>query len=123
MKFLLDINFLRRTVVVSDEEEKYPNELLPNSMGAVWNDGSDVYFVFRRKDVGGGMLAHECVHIVHSLMQLTGQKADEVNDEFEAYLIEWIYRELFDFVFYPKKVPASKIKRDSKILNKVGKLK
>lgn len=110
MENLIQVNFLKRTIVASDEWEKYKDKFFPTTMACVWEDGSDVYFVIKRdnKEFGGAALAHEVMHIVYALMRIIGQKPDAYNDEFEGYLIEWIYKELYDFTFCPKKCKKNK---------------
>lgn len=133
MKYIVDILPLERSVVCIDSVDEAPDDIIiewnktqTNAMTYVYR--GDVYILFNRKDnkVGGGVLCHEVYHAVNRLFDIIGYKVDTTNDEIGAYLMEFVYRELCDFVFYPKKVMKKAIKDTKdfdKIMNRKGKNK
>ncbi len=125
MKYIVNILPLGRSVVCIDSVDEAPDDVIEewnktntNAMTYVYK--GDVYILFNRADkkVGGGILCHEVYHAVNRLFDIIGYRVDTTNDEIGAYLSEFIYRELCDFVFYPKKV-MKKAKQDTKHFDKV----
>ena len=125
MKYIVDILPLNRSVVCIDSINEAPDDVIEdwnktktNAMTYVYN--GDVYIVFNRADkkVGAGILCHEVYHAVNRLFDIIGYKVDTTNDEIGAYLMEYIYRELCDFVFYPNRV-MKKSKKDTKDFDKI----
>lgn len=95
-----NIDFLRRSVIVSNDPNDAPEGyLLPSSLACVFIKDGDVWVVFRQQESTIDCLVHECVHITHALMNIVGQKPNETNDEFEAYLCEYVFSNLFWLIF------------------------
>lgn len=93
------IDFLRRSVVIIDKESEIPEGyLLSNSCACVWIKDGDVYLGYR-PDFNISALIHESVHIVHALMHIIGQEPSKENDEFEAYLTEYVFTQAHEIIF------------------------
>lgn len=50
------------------------------------------------KAISLGVIAHECYHVVSILLQSRGVDADFHNDEPGAYLIEWVYDKIIEWI-------------------------
>lgn len=125
MKYIVDILPLARSVCCIDSVNEAPDDIIEewnktntNAMTYVYK--GDVYILFNRADkkIGGGILCHEVYHAVNRLCDIIGYRPDPTNDEMCAYLMEYIYRELCDFVFYPNRV-MKKAKKDTKDFDKI----
>lgn len=105
MKIEIQIPIYDRLLTVCDDPKEQPHPELGNgTLGIVWNDGNNVFFTFKRnEEFGGSALAHECLHIAHAVFRICGVNADEYHDEHTAYLLGYLYRVMFDFVFHPEK--------------------
>jgi hypothetical protein len=51
-----------------------------------------------------GTITHEAVHAAHFIMKHKGMMGDFVNDESEAYLVEWIVDEVYKFIKKTKNI-------------------
>ena len=58
MIYILDIDFLRRSIIATDEYEKYKDKFSPNTMGVVFEDKGDVFFCINRKFKKNSAVAH-----------------------------------------------------------------
>lgn len=58
----------------------------------------DHYIIVFTNTVSPGIIAHECLHIVHMIMESKGFICDLANDEAECYLLGWIVDECFKHV-------------------------
>lgn len=90
---------------MKDVGEKYkdsiPGKMEPESYSAVvWQDHNSaytkLYAAFTKKD--NAVIAHECVHLVNNLFIARGITADLYNDEPQAYLTGWFFREIENFL-------------------------
>lgn len=56
------------------------------------------YIVFNTKNthkkVTHGTIAHECLHITHYMFDIMGYESDQENDEFQAYLLDYLVEEV-----------------------------
>lgn len=55
------------------------------------------------ENINFGTLAHECVHLVNSVLQHIGYTLDFNNDEHYCYLIEYVTNEVYTFYTNEKK--------------------
>ena len=82
--------------------EEYEVEIHPSTRAVVFNTlapngGLRVHVAF--KEVPRlGVLAHECVHATNSILEHSGVVADHINDETQAYLLQWIIVEIEKFL-------------------------
>lgn len=60
----------------------------------VYIKGSNVYVDLEKKSIDIETLIHESVHIANRILYLCNVTADFVNDESQAYLTEYIFKEL-----------------------------
>jgi hypothetical protein len=113
MKTELIIPIYQRRLEVSDSLED------TIAVGEVSDNDGEIFFSFKRgKKFGGAALAHECLHIANRVFRICGVKSDEWNDEHCAYMVQWLYLELFDFIFRPKKFEkTAHNKRNKKCLD------
>lgn len=68
---------------------------------AASNSSSDKEPLFRivlSKKADQGVIAHECLHIVGMLYEYIGAKLDEVNDEPQCYLLQFLVDECNKFL-------------------------
>ena len=54
----------------------------------------------KHSEISIGIIAHECLHIVNMIFGVVGIKADNGNDEAQAYLLEYLMNEAMKF-YYP----------------------
>lgn len=52
-------------------------------------------FLFVTEDVAIDILVHECVHIASRVFEATGSYINEETEELYAYLLEYIFREVY----------------------------
>lgn len=119
-----NIDFLRRSVIASNDPNDAPEGyLLPSSIACVFEKEGNAWLVFRQKEFTIDCLVHECVHIIHVLMNIVGQKPNEANDEFEAYLCEYVFSNLLWLIFgNEKKIEIKQpLKKGSKKCLKLSK--
>ena len=60
----------------------------------VYIKGSNVYAELEKKSIDIETLVHESVHIANRVLYLCNVTPDFVNDESQAYLTEYIFKEL-----------------------------
>lgn len=53
--------------------------------------------VFRPETIDPGVIVHESVHIVNELFYNKGIKPDLLNDEPQAYLLQWVFEQAMKF--------------------------
>lgn len=67
-----------------------------------WEDnreGVTQYFVaVSKKNITNSIIAHESVHIVNLIFKHRGIELDIINDEPQAYLTGWVFRQIENFV-------------------------
>lgn len=80
-------------------EKKYKTMPL-SDYGAVTmripNKFSEYIVAFEYTD--GAIIAHEIVHLKNLIYQDKGIELDRYNDEPEAYLIGWLFKEIYNFL-------------------------
>lgn len=59
----------------------------------VYLENDEIYSVFRN-NIDDSIIVHESVHIVNFIFHLNNIKPDIDNDETQAYLTQYIYKEL-----------------------------
>lgn len=62
------------------------------------------YAVFNPDKIDFSVVAHECVHLKNYIFMSHGVQLDLENDETEAYFLEWIFKQIEDFLKYKPKV-------------------
>lgn len=60
----------------------------------VYIKGSNVYIELEKQSIDIDTLIHESVHIANRILYLCNVTSDFVNDEPQAYLTEYIFKEL-----------------------------
>lgn len=65
-------------------------------------DGYVKYIACFDKDPVNHLIAHECVHLVNYLFEDWGIKLDTSNDEPQAYLLSWFFKEIEQFLKFKK---------------------
>ncbi|KAA0126457.1 hypothetical protein FY557_17560 [Chryseobacterium sp. SN22] len=82
--------------------DKYSIEVLPNMDGVVFKPETDSlgteYIVAFNRPPDGSVIAHESVHLVNLLSIDKGFRPDFYNDEHQAYLTEWFYEQIENFI-------------------------
>lgn len=100
------IDFLRRSVVVSNDVKDAPDgAFLERTTAVVFGRDGDAWLVYK-DNITVSTLVHECVHIVHELMRAISQSPELLNDEFEAYLMEYVFSECYWLLFGDSKMTA-----------------
>lgn len=59
-----------------------------------YDDRCCIAFSSNRPTVG--MIAHECLHLSHSLFRAVGVPLDYENDEAQAYFVQWAVNKIYD---------------------------
>lgn len=60
-----------------------------------WNSFLLLFNINHIQSLTYGMISHEANHIVDFIMEAIGQKVDPNNNEYSAYLMEWIVNTVF----------------------------
>jgi len=100
--------YLRIIVVDSEQEmaevgKKYKHDIDTSKFGAfVWSGhdkkGISEYFVALHEDSSNHLIAHEIVHLVNAVFIHINAQLDRHNDEPQAYLTGWFFKEIEDFL-------------------------
>jgi len=61
-------------------------------------NGFPEYLVCIDEDISNHLLAHECVHLTNEIFLHTGTKLDRKNDEPQALLTGWCFKEIDKFL-------------------------
>lgn len=81
------------------------------------DSGRKVIFMNVEDDCDPTYLVHECVHAAHRIMYARGLEPDCLNDEAEAYLVSWIFKNCND---YKNKVDKKKMKKSESGLSSLA---
>ena len=57
--------------------------------------GFAYYLLFEGDYLGPGVLAHECLHTVHAILESSGVECSYDNDEASAYLLQYLVDEVY----------------------------
>lgn len=104
MKYFRVPLYHRSVIILTWDEylHKFPRDNDENSYAKTNLDGGDVWMTFKPKFLTPGAIAHECLHAVNLIFESAGVDATPVHDEHQAYLLEFIYQNVYD-IMYPKK--------------------
>ena len=94
----------RAVVILSWNEykKKFPRENFENSYAQTTFFEGDVYMTFDLKKLSPGAIAHESLHAVNFIFESAGVDATPTHDEHQAYLLGFIYQNVYD-IMYKKK--------------------
>ncbi len=80
------------------------NEYDAVTLKALNKNGSAMYLVvFRGKKICGSVIAHETTHLVNAIFEHCGIRLDITNDEPQAYLHGYLFKQIDKFVNKKKK--------------------
>lgn len=100
MKFAIQVPIYWTSIHVCDtpEEQPIPGTEGENGtlMSAVWHQNGGVYFTYDKQTITPAIFAHEALHIVHHIFEMKGIRADVLNDEHTAYLLQWVFENLYN---------------------------
>lgn len=81
--------------------KKYDTEIQDGWDGVVFkpekDDSYSEYVVAFNRKPKGFVIAHECVHLVNHIFSDRGIRVDIYNDEPQAYLTSWFFKEIEKF--------------------------
>lgn len=87
---------------VAEYTKKFPTNWKDNVMAQVYASDGDIYMSFDPQFLTPGLIAHECLHAAMLLFDIKGIDVTPQHDEHLAYLLEFIYQNVYD-IMYPKK--------------------
>ena len=91
-------------VVLSQKayNKKFPTNWHEGCMAQTYMHEGDVYITFDLKYLTPGGIAHECLHAAMMIFEAKGVDVTPQHDEHLAYLLEFIYNNVYD-IMYKKK--------------------
>lgn len=79
----------------------------------VFNANSANIFLFLTDDFKLDTLVHECVHVVSRIFNRIGSEFTEDTEEFFAYLMDFMFREIYTLVTKQFKLPIEGFNKDN----------
>lgn len=61
----------------------------------IYKEEKILHAVFQKDNITPHLIAHEVVHLVNAIFSFKGIKLDTENDESQAYLTEFIFKEIY----------------------------
>lgn len=97
---ILDVKIIYGGLDVMGTEYYIQQQLDSGSIvdACCWRDHEGIKFAYSR-NLRLSVLAHEIVHLINIMYREKGIKLDTENDEWQAYLTSWLFKNLYEGIY------------------------
>ena len=97
---ILDVDIIYGGMQAMETEYYIQQQLDSGSIvdACCWKDHEGVKFAYGR-GLTLSVLAHEIVHLINIIYRQKGIKLDTENDEWQAYLTSWLFKNLYQGIY------------------------
>jgi len=109
------IDMVKEAILTYPELNVMSNDSVLSVSGVisfVFNSNSGNIFLFLTDDFKMDTLVHECVHVVSRIFERIGSEFTEDTEEFFAYLMDFMFREIYTIVTKQLKVTIELFDKD-----------